>query len=79
MLKFSVSKVMKISLVATMQTTILNRQKDNITMHILINFAGLLTDRSHARSKVAAIFASANDDDDDDLVNLEFENEAVQL
>ena len=60
-----------------MQTTILNRQKNNIKMHISINCAGLLTAGSPARSKAAAIFASVAAVDD--LVDSEFKDEAAQL
>lgn len=45
-------------------------------MHILNNCAGLLIDGSHTCSKVAAIFAYVVVDD---LVNLEFKDEAAQL
>ena len=67
----STISVRKVSPVATMQTAILNRQKNIIEKQVPINCAGLLTDGSPARSKAAAIFASAAAAAAD-LVNLEF-------
>ncbi len=46
-------------------------------MQILIHCACLPIDGSHARFKATTIFASATNDDE--LVNLEFKNEATQL